>query len=128
MEGDQAMTDATLHLVPNAGDPQEHPGPECQGWSRPLPDPDRAHWSAFRRLVHMARPTAICAGCFGRHPAERKATFGYVGLMIPAHTPSPPQHHECSVCYGPMVPPSYTPAPHRGCTPGEADTDGYGDE
>jgi hypothetical protein len=115
------MTDAALHVVPNAGDPQPDPG----RW--PMRRVDHASivtWLKYRGRVycdtpHRAALDGMCKGCL----SSQRTIAGFV---LP-HEPAPPQHHWCSECPEPMAPPSYTPAPHPWCTPGEADTDGYGE-
>ena len=111
-----------VHLVPSAFHPQTVPGPECQEWSKAGPDPDTEFRSTFARLWHLYRPTGMCDGCFGRHPARRTVK----GLWLAPHEPSPPQHHTCPHCPEPMVPPSYTDVGHPWC--GTDESEGYGDE
>lgn len=99
------------HLVPNAGDPQTEPGPQCAQWSRPLrPSADHGPFTDW------------CAGCYGQHPVSLNlAVFGL--RLVKPHTPSPPQHHYCPVCNEPLLEPSYTWAPHPRCADeGDGDT------
>jgi len=115
----------TVHLVPNAGDPQTEPG----RWPMRLADGHTLWtWAKYRGRIYChtwhlpARSDFkggwVCRGCLATH-----RTLG--GRVMP-HTPSPPQHHWCPWCNEPLVPPSYTDAGHPWCG-GDGDG-GYGEE
>lgn len=102
------------HLVPNAGDPQTEPGPECGHPSKPAPYAGRYDaWGTRKRWWND-----WCDGCKAIHPVHvGLAAFGLRRIL--PHKPSPPPTIDCWICHQPLE--SYTPTAHAWCDTAGAD-------